>query len=61
MCCAHLGDMEAATEHFSALLAAHPADFADLYLDVGDLLVEQLRYDQVFTETLLCEAIVPLM
>ena len=34
-------------EHFNALLAANPTDFADLYLDVGDLLAETKRFDQV--------------
>jgi len=47
MCAARLQDIDTAMEHFSALFAVDPADFADLYLDVGDLLVEQRRYDQV--------------
>ena len=47
MCAACLQDIDTAMEHFSALFAVDPADFADLYLDVGDLLVEQRRYDQV--------------
>lgn len=39
--------MDTAMEHFEALFAANPADFADLYLDVGDLLVEQRCFDKV--------------
>ena len=47
ICAARLQDMETAMEHFNALLAANPTDFADLYLDVGDLLAETKRFDQV--------------
>lgn len=47
ICAARLQDTETAMEHFNALLAANPADFADLYLDVGDLLAETKRFDQV--------------
>ena len=44
-------------QHFEALFAANPADFADLYLDVGDLLVEQRCFDKVRSATAL--ALVP--
>ena len=47
ICAAHLQDMDAAVEHFHALLTVDPVDFADLYLDVGDLLAEQSRFDEV--------------
>ena len=47
ICAARLQDVETAMEHFQALLAASPTDFADLYLDVGDLLAETKRFDQV--------------
>ena len=52
ICAARLQDMETAMEHFSALLAANPTDFADLYLDVGDLLAETKRFDQVHKASL---------
>ena len=47
MCAAHLQDMDAATEHFRALLAVDAADFADLYMDVGNVLSEQRHFDEV--------------
>ena len=51
MCAASLQDMGAAMERFDALLGVDPAEFADLYLEVGDLLVEQRRPDEVYDNT----------
>lgn len=47
MCAAHLQDMDAAKEHFQALLAVDAVDFADLYMDVGNMLSEQRHCDEV--------------
>lgn len=47
MCAAHLGDMAAAVEQLRALLAESAAEYADLYLEVGDLLAWHALHEEV--------------
>ena len=47
MCAAHLGDAAAAAEQLRPLLAESAGEYADLYLEVGDLLASHALHEEV--------------
>ena len=47
MCCAHMGDLGQAMQLLEALLAESAAEYADLYMDVGDLLAAHAQHQRV--------------
>lgn len=47
MCAAHMGDKSTAFEQLATLQLESPADYGDLYLEVGDLLLSLEEYSRV--------------